>query len=336
MNLFLRRSAGESRRLRPGSAAGFTLVELLVVIAIIGVLVALLLPAVQAARESARRTKCQNHLKQMGLAFHNHHDTLGHFPTGGWGWNWVGDPNRGFDERQPGGWAFNMLPFIEANNIYDMGSGKTGSALSAALSQMNQTPIATLHCPSRRPAALYPTPYGVNNADSASKVAKTDYAVNCGDFGRNEIDGGPGSGSTTPPATPSEETGVSYRCSKIKLSGITDGSSHTIMVGEKFLHPSRWTSGDDAADNESLYVGYDNDHFRSTNAIYFPPKKDVREFNGSPVSGNALYTFGSAHPAGFNAVFCDGSVKLVAYGIDKESYRRIGNRADGQTVEWQF
>jgi len=336
MNVPFCLAAGDRWWLRRRSRLGFTLVELIVVIAIIGVLMMLLLPAVQAARESARRTKCQNQLKQMGLAFHNHHDTIGHFPTGGWGWNWIGDPNRGFDERQPGGWVFNMLPFMEANNIYDLGTGKTGTALSAALSQMNQTPIATMNCPSRRPASLYPTPYGVHNADTAAKVAKTDYAVNCGDHGRNEIDGGPGAGSTTPPALPPEETGISYRCSKIKLSSITDGSSHTIMIGEKFLHPSRWTSGDDAADNESMYVGYDNDHFRSTNATYYPPKRDVREIGGSPVSGNALYTFGSAHVAGFNAVFCDGSVKMVGYNMDIDNYRRIGNRADGQTVTWDF
>ena len=91
----------------------FTIVELLVVIAIIGILVAMLLPAVQAARESARRQQCSNNLKQLTLAAFNHHHAARQFPTGGWGWWWVGDPDRGFSNRQPGGWIFNLMPFTE-------------------------------------------------------------------------------------------------------------------------------------------------------------------------------------------------------------------------------
>ena len=99
---------------------GFTLVELLVVIAIIGILIALLLPAVQAAREAARSLECRNHLRQLAMAALNHEQTHGHYPTGGWGYYWIGDPDRGFAEDQPGGWPFNLLPFLEQKDLYQL------------------------------------------------------------------------------------------------------------------------------------------------------------------------------------------------------------------------
>ena len=104
-------------------ASAFTLVELLVVIAIIAMLVALLLPAVQSARESARRVQCLNRVKQLALSVMNHESAHAYLPGGGWGWRWVGDPDRGFGNNQPGGWTYSVLPFLEETALWSMGSG---------------------------------------------------------------------------------------------------------------------------------------------------------------------------------------------------------------------
>src|SRR5262249_4625949 len=137
-------------RIKTRSSLGFTLVELLVVIAIIGVLVALLLPAVQSAREAARRAECKNHLKQLGLAVIMHTDTHKFFPTGGWGARWLGDPDRGFGLRQPGGWGYNILPFIEEQALHDLGAGGNDAAKKTSRATLFQTPIGAMYCPSRR------------------------------------------------------------------------------------------------------------------------------------------------------------------------------------------
>src|SRR3954464_14496159 len=133
---------------------GFTLVELLVVIAIIGILVALLLPAIQAAREAARRGQCQNHLKQIGLAFLNYESTHKSFAPGGWGYKWTGDPDMGTGEKQPGGWAFSILNYLEEGNTFAVGQGLPAAQKSAELARQKAQPVAVFYCPSRRPAQL--------------------------------------------------------------------------------------------------------------------------------------------------------------------------------------
>ena len=121
-----------------GAAAGrarnaFTLVELLVVITIIGILISLLMPAVQSAREAARRVQCQNNVKQLALAMISHETSTKRFPSGGWGWYWVGDPDRGLSwQNQPGGWVYTILPFIEQNNLFQMGTGQPSAQKLAA------------------------------------------------------------------------------------------------------------------------------------------------------------------------------------------------------------
>ncbi len=180
-----------SRRTR--AQHGFTLVELLVVIAIIGVLVALLLPAIQAAREAARRGQCANNLKQMGLGAQNYMSAQGNLPTGGWGWAWVGDADRGFGRNQPGGWVYNLLPYIEQAQMHKLaGDGARdtiGPAQLAGTLRVLQSPLNTIRCPSRRVQNVYPKPqdapfYAFNSATSATVIAgRSDYAINTGDRG---------------------------------------------------------------------------------------------------------------------------------------------------------
>src|SRR5262245_24396640 len=131
----------------PRRRPAFTLVELLVVIAIIGILVALLLPAIQAAREAARRTQCNNQLRQLAISFHNHHDTFKYFPSGGWGVRWLGFPEQGFGKNQSGSWLYSLLPFMEEKNLHDLGSGLTGTARREACMQRTQAPFEGMTCP---------------------------------------------------------------------------------------------------------------------------------------------------------------------------------------------
>ena len=144
----------------------FTLVELLVVIAIIGILIGLLLPAINAAREAGRRMQCSNNLKQLGLGCIHHEGTVGFLPTGGWAYYWTGDPDMGFGRSQPGGWTYTILPWIEYKSMFDLGTGQNVAQKKVAFAQRGQMAIPTLYCPTRRPAKLYPNPtYNACNAN---------------------------------------------------------------------------------------------------------------------------------------------------------------------------
>ena len=322
--------------MRSRHAAGFTLVELLVVITIIGILISLLLPAVQAAREAARRIQCANHLKQIGLAALNHEQAHGFLPSCGWGWAWVGDPDRGFGDTQPGGWVYNILPFMEQEALHQLGAGKLESEKRADAGTVCMTPIAAFNCPTRRRAKAFAcytygnTTYHAVNADNVPGLARSDYAANGGPVihtfhGPSSATDGENPYWSGWPSWMRTERGVSYLRSEVTMGEVKDGASNTYFAGEKYLIPDHYETGVDGADNTSMYQGQDWDVQRWTQVGY-PPHQDrpgVADWRA----------FGSAHSSGFQAVLCDGSVQMISYSIDEQVHRRLGDRRDGEPID---
>lgn len=315
------------------SRRGFTLVELLVVIAIIGILVALLLPAVQSAREAARKIQCANNLKQISLAFLVHDDTHGHFPTGGWGWRWMADPDRGFDWQQPGGWAFNILPYIEQGAIREVGAD--GNSLQVTTQQnegvlrASQIPLPWYNCPSRRPTRLRPVHPDLwyFNAENIRETQQLDYCANWGDY-YNGLGKAPGSyaeGDAGVGFSPDLEeglvTGVIAQRSQIALKDVLDGSTNTYHGGEIFVNPDNYETGTEFGNGLAPFTGCS-----WIGLSHYAPRRDemgVKEWG----------MFGSAHPTGWQASMCDGSVRTISYTVDLETHRRLSNRHDGMPVE---
>jgi prepilin-type N-terminal cleavage/methylation domain-containing protein/prepilin-type processing-associated H-X9-DG protein len=315
--------------------AGFTLIELLVVIAIIAILIALLVPAVQKVREAANRSQCQNNLKQIALGMHSHHSNFNHFPSGGWGWFWVGVPSRGYGKEQPGGWLYNTLAFIEQKDLRERGLGLTGSAFSAEFGQMIQTPVKTFNCPSRRTGGPYPNSqnFALKSADAGGAtltstppmMARTDYAGNAGNTGVTQCGPGPDNlaqgdnNSFWSGGYASGEacTGILFQRSRVRIRDILRGTSNTHLVGERYMNPNSYYTGADGADNESMYVGFDNDVNRDSSIG--PPMMDSPNYS-------SYDRYGSVHPGGMNMAFCDGSVRVVDYDISAAVFKEAGSR----------
>jgi prepilin-type N-terminal cleavage/methylation domain-containing protein/prepilin-type processing-associated H-X9-DG protein len=307
------------------SLHGFTLVELLVVIAIIGVLVALLLPAVQAAREAARRIQCQNHLKQIGLAFQNHHDTFQALPTGGSSgggvWGTGADPNRAWVVAGSGvqpspavgtpatlndqsfNWAYQVLPYIEQTALH---------AMEIDI-EVKKTAIKGYFCPTRHP----PQVWDVNAGGTVGLRAQIDYAACRGTQTKGE-DGAVVQSRANLPL--------------VRFGVITDGLSNTLMVGERWQsigwyyklegletdwHRGGWVVGYRAAtDSQTSLLGN------------FAPAQDfLATTSASKIA--FVKSFGSAHPGAFNVVLCDGSVRSVNYNVALPVFTNFADRDDG-------
>ncbi len=281
---------------------GFTLIELLVVIAIIGVLIGLLLPAVQKVRETASRLHCTNNLKQIGLAFHNHQSALGAFPSGGWyaytpptyvnGQPLVGRP-------QQAGWGFQILPYVEADATWRGGNATTDV-------QRDLVAIGTTNplffCPSRRDPQT--VTYGDNYVPrlTGGKIthALCDYA-----------------------ASNKEGTGAVRQFFPVRIADITDGTSNTLLVGDKRMNRALLGTRQ-LDDNQGYTVGFNYDTIRKTTS---PPAPDYFAPTGD---GGGL--FGSSHTGVVMFVFADGSVHAIPYSIDPTVFRYLGQKNDGHPV----
>jgi hypothetical protein len=286
-------------------------------------------------------------MKQIGLAALVHESSAKHFPTGGWGWFWIGDPNRGRDWKQPGGWIFNILPFADQTNVYMLQSGQTGAARTAAAKRMLETTVGMMNCPTRgRDSKL--TACGAwdarqqkpNFTDQTPLVAMADYAANSGTqyldcsaagspwnyYGPNTLAEADANSSKilAIPNVPNQATGIVFPGSMTTVAQIKDGASNTIFAGEKYVNPDDYDKAENGGDNESMYIGDNADVVRWTGPGYDPLPDTRSLFN--------QYNFGSAHAASFYAVFCDGSVRPINYGIDINTYRLLGHRFDGETV----
>jgi prepilin-type N-terminal cleavage/methylation domain-containing protein/prepilin-type processing-associated H-X9-DG protein len=320
--------------------SAFTLIELLVVIAIIGLLIALLLPAVQNSREAARRLQCKNNLKQLGLALHGHHDAKKRFPPGyvsklgKGGWN---------DDLGPGwGWATVILPYLEQQNI-DRQIHFAKDIKDASNAAVRTTVLPGLQCPSDKGATLFTVDvrgdstsnFSTPLEDAAGKPVQVGRSNYVGVFGSPEISPDPGF------LDPSPDRGLAcrgmfYRNSAVRMRDVTDGASHTLLVGERSsnLAFATWTgavTGGQVPPKLPLRAGYGPEGApvlilgHTGDAADKPPHTP-----NSPV--NHVDDFWSMHPQGVNFLFVDGSVHNINNDIDPQVWWALGTRAGKERV----
>jgi prepilin-type N-terminal cleavage/methylation domain-containing protein len=297
---------------RPARRRAFTLIELLVVIAIIAVLIGLLMPAVQKVREAASRTKCENNLKQIGLACHSYENTRGHFP-----------PSRVKGECMT--WAWLILPQLEQENLYQLWpeTCPVGVHYMEETGFLN-TPVPAYICPSRRSpgqytAAGFPEPAGCAFANSVGG-AVADYAAGIGTTGD---DGGDKEGRDIPPVAP-QPTGAFVLRTGVRIARFTDGTSHTILVGEKNIPREQYGK-----------YPWDCNTYDAWNVIC-STRTAGPGFPIAQARDDPRVTFGGPHIGVCQFVFADGSVRPVRTSIDEYTLGLLAHRSDGQPIATDY
>jgi prepilin-type N-terminal cleavage/methylation domain-containing protein/prepilin-type processing-associated H-X9-DG protein len=308
-------------------STGFTLIELLVVTAIIGVLMALLLPAVQKVREAANRIRCANNLRQLALAAHHHHDSKGKFPNG----LHTVETDGG---RYANGtcWEVELLPYFEQDNLkhrwdYEDYRNNVAGGMNATTAQVLQV----LLCPSDVLPDLVCYVAGTGSSEYAS-----------GFYGLSSYGGNAGKRSNAPGAT---RDGIFYRDSNIGLADVTDGASNTFLFGER-SHTDPEFDRMSYDYGPALYPLAKSGKWAaaySTSGVYLhtpvpinyrvPADISVEEFLGpTGAQNNRWYAFGSGHPGGANFAFADGSVRFLSDSIPLETLQALSTRAGGEAV----
>ena len=311
---------------------GFTLVELLVVIAIVGLLVSLLLPAVQARAKPGVRADCRNKIRQLALAFQSHHEVHGHFAGDGWGLRRDGDPDRGTGWRQPGGWLYRLLPFTEARAVADLGRDGQPDLITptqkAGLALATQQHLGWFNCPTRRPGRLVPlqSQWKYINMESGSLTATISYDANWGDA-PVDFQGGH---TTTRLETVirnlrflPEANGIVYPRSEVRAAQVTDGLSNTYLVGDTF-----WWVTDDSGDPDGGGLPTP----LSSYVVNSGHDRPLRDMPPGPSIEREYERWGSSHPTTWNVAYRDGTAHAIVYDVDLAVHRRRANRQDGLVV----
>lgn len=329
-------SSIRNERRRPTSG-GFTLVELLVVIAIIGILVSLLLPAVQAAREAARRMQCSNNLKQLGLAMHNFHTANGAFPNGQ-NYQIAIIPNSSKDKAC---WFQEMLPYVEQQALYDEYKAHADGGGEVWWTPQRWTAIETFMCPSDGA-----NPKIVTGGWSQSPGGQPENSQ--GWSGNLVVLAGSTVFNPTDDINGENLDGLFYANSSVRIDDIRDGTTNTLLAGEIIIVRDQGVGEQISGGNSSTQKHdnrgrYWNVHQGTTLfSTLYPPNTTVGDrgtwcIDSPPFApcqslgtDNLVQSLRSYHPGGVNVTLADGSVQFIGNFVDAEVYKAYGTRAGGE------